>query len=132
MTMKNTRIKVVVVGLLVAANIAFLVWVRLRRADVSVAKEKRTWQPLAERTPEDRAQLLDSTFALAEFDVKPLPAEREPVTIPRPKKWREEVIFSTTYANAGPAEVQDGSPAKDSRSDDPKLPWRAGRLNINV
>lgn len=106
-----------------AVNIAVIIFVRERRENVP--PHLRTWQPLAERTSEEREQVVASAFALADFNVKPLAPESTSVTIPRPETWQEQMIVVTTYVNADLPDNDDET-SELSKSRDSSLPWRSG------
>jgi hypothetical protein len=123
--MLNTKAKIAAILILIVANGAYFYWVRMRRP--ALPAHMQPWQPLAERTPEEREQFVASSLALDNFDVKPLAMESKFVTIPRPEEWREQMIISTSYVGEGPAKDADDQTIKVSQ-----LPWRAELIKIKI
>ena len=131
--MFTRKVKVALVVPFVIANLAYFYWVVMRRQAVPAPAAMQKWQPLAERTSEERNQLVASAFALNHFNIKPLATESPSVRIPRPKRWREQMIASTKYVNAGSSEKGAHDTDKgEAQFKGSQLPWRAGAISTDM
>jgi|GEM_PF-2208458 len=124
------KVKIAALIFMVAANLVYFLLLRERRTNVPA--HMQPWQPLAQRTPEEREQAVASSLALDGFDIKPLAIESKFVMIPWPEIWWEQMVISTSFINVGPGKDEEDETTGDSTSADSKLPWRSGAINVKI
>lgn len=129
MNIKNRfKARLALCAVLIVSQIGFLAFNFFpgRRAKAPV--KMQTWQPLSERSLEEREKIVATFFALDDFDIKPASSDSKFVTIPRAVKWMEQMIVSTTVS----LDKEGDETADDAKSKDAKTPVDAGSINLHV
>lgn len=122
----NRRIKITLLCLVVAANIAVFAGFRWRRE--SMPNSMKRWKPFADQTVQEREEVIASAFALSDFDIQPLATESDSVTIPFPEKWYEQAVILTSITSGLRSKIK----VPESTENATLKPYRAELTSIAV